>query len=260
MIGIFDSGIGGLTVVRELEKQLPRTPFIYLGDTARTPYGSKSPATIIRYALQDAEFLVDKGAALLVVACNTASSVAIPALRERFPSLPIIDVIEPAIKHALAVTQGRIGVIGTRATVASGIYQARLQERHANATIFTQACPLLVPLVEENWLDRPITKAIVRTYLAPLKHKSIDTLILGCTHYPLLRSLIKHKVSQRMNLVDPAVETARAIQSALVAHPELAAKSDAASTFYLTDVTEQATLVAKRWLGHAVGFQKATIE
>jgi glutamate racemase len=259
MIGIFDSGIGGLTVVKAVEQLLPKVPFLYLGDTARLPYGNKSAETVIRYALEDAAFLVKEGATMLVVACNTMSSVAIPALKKAYPTLPIIDVIEPAIQEALKITAGRIGVIGTRATVASGVYQARLKERHAKATIFAQACPLLVPLVEENWLDRPVTKMVVRGYLSGLKHKSIDSLILGCTHYPLLRSLIKAKAGKRVRLVDPAEETARAIQEALTAHPELAS-ANASSRFFLTDLTPQAEQLAARWLGHEVKFEKASLE
>lgn len=260
MIGIFDSGIGGLTVVREIERQVPGVPFIYLGDTARMPYGNKSAETVTRYALEDADFLVQHGATMLVVACNTASSVAIPALKEKFPNLPIIDVIEPAIKHALEVTKGRIGVIGTRATVASNVYPTRLKEQHANVEIFMQACPLLVPLVEENWLDRPVTKNVVRTYLSHLKHRTIDTLILGCTHYPLLRPLITAKIGRRVKLVDPAAETAQAVKAELAGHPNRATQSNAQTAFFLTDLTPQASALAERWLGHAVKFEKATVD
>ncbi len=257
MIGIFDSGIGGLTVVKAVERLLPGVPFLYLGDTARMPYGNKSAETVTRYALEDADFLVKQGATMLVVACNTASSVAIPALKTAYPSLPIIDVIEPAIKEALAQSAGRIGVIGTRATVTSGVYQTRLKERHAKATVFTQACPLLVPLVEENWLDRPVTKMVVRGYLSGLKHKAIDSLILACTHYPLLRPLIKAKAGKRVRLIDPADETAAAIAETLKQQPEL--KGSGSSRFFLTDITPQAELLAKRWLGHEVKFEPVSV-
>lgn len=259
MIGIFDSGIGGLTVVRELEKALPGYPLLYLGDTARTPYGSKSAETIIRYAIEDASFLVEHGCRLIVVACNTASSVAIPELKRRFPDQPIFDVIEPAVEEAKRMTKGRIGVVGTRATIQSGIYQSKLKDGQTEVQVFTRACPLLVPLVEENWLDKPVTKLVLRGYVSGLKQQ-VDTLILGCTHYPLLRRLFEAKIGKRARVVDPAVATAEQVRRYLEHNPALAAElKTGQSAFYLTDLTEQAKTVAQRWLGRPVQFEKATV-
>lgn len=161
MIGFFDSGIGGLTVVREYLRRFPGAPFAYLGDTARTPYGNKSPETVTRYALEDAEYLVKQGATQIVIACNSASAVATDALREAFPSIPIADVISPAVEDAIHATKGRIGVIATRATIQSGAYQERLKQG-SSPRIFAEACPLLVPLVEEGWLDDSETKRILK--------------------------------------------------------------------------------------------------
>ena len=260
MIGVFDSGIGGLTVVRELEKALPGYPLLYLGDTARTPYGSKSAETIIRYAIEDASFLVERGCRLIVVACNTASSVAMPELKRKFPDQPIFDVIEPAVEEAKRMTKGRIGVVGTRATIQSGIYQSKLKDNQAKVQVFTQACPLLVPLVEENWLDKPVTKLVLRGYVSGLKQQQIDTLILGCTHYPLLRPLFQAKIGKRARVVDPARATAEQVRGYLNDNPGLASElKTGQSTFYLTDLTEQAHSLASRWLGRPVKFEKAVL-
>ncbi|HSO71582.1 MAG TPA: glutamate racemase, partial [Thermodesulfobacteriota bacterium] len=171
MIGIFDSGIGGLTVVREILEQLPEYPIVYFGDTARTPYGTKSPKTITEYAIEDMEFLLAQGAKIIIIACNSVSSVAADILREKF-NVPIFEVIAPAVQKTLEVTRNsRVGVIGTRATIGSGVYERSLKTLRADIQVFSQACPLLVPLVEEGWLKRPETKQIVRKYLFPLKLK-----------------------------------------------------------------------------------------
>ncbi|USN53520.1 MAG: glutamate racemase [Candidatus Nomurabacteria bacterium] len=260
MIGIFDSGIGGLTVVKELQKVLPGYAFRYLGDTARMPYGNKSPEAIIQYALDDAEELVKHGAKILVVACNSASSVALPALREKYPEIPIFDVIGPAVKHAHDVSKGRVGVIGTRATINSGIYERELTNAK-KIEVFGQACPLLVPLVEENWLDKPATKMVLRSYLYPLKRQQIDTLILACTHYPLLKNIIHQKAGKRVAIIDPAEETAATIKHYLQEHPDLDAQlaKNGEAVFTLTDVTPHANDMAARWLGHPVRFEKVNL-
>ena len=202
MLGIFDSGIGGLTVVKELLQRHPQASFLYLGDTARTPYGNKSKNTIERYAVEDARFLVSQGADALVVACNTMSAYAMDALSAAFPSFRIYEVIAPAVLVAARTSKGRVGVIGTRATIGSDIYAARLRSARPDLDVTSVACPLFVPLVEEGMLDARETKMIARRYLSPLRQKQIDTLILGCTHYPLLQDVIRERVGRRVRLVD----------------------------------------------------------
>ena len=212
MIGVFDSGIGGLTVVRALLEQLPDCNIVYLGDTARTPFGSKSPRTVTRYALEDTQFLVDQGADAIVVACNTVASVAIGSIRTTCP-LPVFEVILPAVRLALQASAGlRIGVIGTRTTVESGVYEKRIRELRPDARVYSAACPLLVPLIEEGWLRRPETTRIVKKYLQPLKVRQIDTLILGCTHYPLLKEIIQRKIGRRVAVIDSATAVAGDLQ------------------------------------------------
>ncbi|MEA1901260.1 MAG: glutamate racemase, partial [Thermodesulfobacteriota bacterium] len=183
MIGIFDSGIGGLTVVKAIMENLFGYDIIYFGDTARTPYGTKSSETVKKYALENTEFLLSKGAKIIVIACNTASSVATESVAENF-DIPIFEVITPAVELSINTSHKPcIGIIGTRATVKSGIYEKKIKKMNPHARVYSKACPLLVPLVEEGWLNKPETKMIVKKYLHPLKVRQIDTLILGCTHY-----------------------------------------------------------------------------
>lgn len=259
MIGIFDSGLGGLTVAREVRRRLPEAAFLYLGDTARLPYGSKSPATIIRYAIQDAEFLIEHGATVLVVACNTVSSVAIPALREQFPATPLFEVITPAVEAAVHTTRTkRIGVIGTRATMASGIYETMIHEQAPKITVATQACPLLVPLIEEGWQKKPETGLVLRRYLSPLKAKTIDTLILGCTHYPLLRAKIQHRMGRSVHLIDPAAETVKKL-AAFVADVPTAQWQGTTQQYFFTDVTEKTVQITRSWLGESVAVERVDL-
>lgn len=246
MIGVFDSGVGGLTVAREIQQQLPGVTMIYFGDTARTPYGNKSQKTIIRYSLENTDFLLKKGAKMIVVGCNTASALAADELRKKHPEVPILEVIMPAVKRAVAVTKKkRIGVIGTRGTIGSGIYEKKIKELDPAMEVFSVACPLFVPLVEENWLDRPETKMIVRKYLENLKNKDIDTLILGCTHYPLLKPIISAKMGKRVMLVDSAEEVVKEIGNY---EPSITNHGDK-SKFYFSDLTPQVETLTKRWLG-----------
>jgi len=202
MLGIFDSGIGGLTVVRELLKRHPGASFEYLGDTARTPYGTKGPDTIIRYAIEDAAYLVSRGADTIIVACNTASAHALPALRERFPEVVFHEVITPAVKSALDRTKGHIGVIGTNATIRSNIYESTLKEARPDIRVTSAACPLFVPLVEEGWFDDELTNRVIERYLGPLEEKEIDTLVLGCTHYPMIQPLIRSFLGPSVTVID----------------------------------------------------------
>jgi len=216
-IGIFDSGVGGLTVLHALLEVLPREDLVYLGDTGRHPYGTKSAETVTRYSIENVEFLAVKGLKLLVVACNSASAVALDALTARY-AFPVLGVIEPGARAAVASTRnGRIGVIGTDATIASGAYTRALRALRPTLEIYTRPCPLLVPLAEEGWLDGPVPRGVAETYLATLRKSGIDTLILGCTHYPLLKAVIAGVMGERVALVDSAEETARAVAALLAA-------------------------------------------
>ena len=215
-IGIFDSGIGGLTVVKELKKQLPNEQLIYFGDTARIPYGTKSKELIRQFAVEDAQFLIQFDIKLLIVACNTASSLAIDTLREHF-SLPIVGVVKPGARAAAEKSQNkRIGVIGTPSTINSGAYAEEIRKQINTDDIYSQACPMLVPLVEEGWLGGEITRLTLEKYLKNLISKDVDTLILGCTHYPLLKSSIEKVTRGRMTLIDSGLETAKRVKEILL--------------------------------------------
>src|SRR5216110_461023 len=205
-IGVFDSGIGGLTVVKALRDRLQNETIVYLGDTARVPYGPKSPETVQRYALELAHMLMRKNAKALVVACNTVSSVALPLLAKKFP-VPVLGVIEPGARAALQATRNRhIGVIGTRATIRSGAYEKALRATDNNVRVSSRACPLLVPLIEEGLLNDDVTDQVIARYLRPLLADGIDTLVLGCTHYPLLTDAIVRVLGREITLVDSAPE------------------------------------------------------
>jgi glutamate racemase len=241
MIGIFDSGIGGLTVVRAVMDQLPGYDIVYFGDTARTPYGNKSSRTVVEYSLQNTRFLIDQGAKLVVMACNTASSVATETVQAEF-DLPIYEVITPAVNQALGLSKKMaIGVIGTRATIASGIYEKKICEQAPGARVHSTPCPLLVPLVEEGWLNRPETRMIVKKYLHPLKTRQIDTLILGCTHYPLLKPIIQPKIGKTVSIIDSSMALAEEIKAFLDRSPQMDAglSKTGAASFYVSDLTDQ---------------------
>jgi glutamate racemase len=208
-IGVFDSGIGGLTVVRELIRQLPNESIIYFGDTARVPYGPKSPDTVLRYSREIVSFLKDEGVKALVVACNTATAHALPALREEF-DFPIIGVIGPGARAAVAATRrNKVGVIGTAGTIRSGAYEKAIRKLLPDVQLVAQPCALFVPLIEEGWVDTEPTRAIARNYLAPMVSAEVDTLVLGCTHYPLMKEVIGNVVGRDVRLIDSAHETAR---------------------------------------------------
>jgi glutamate racemase len=213
-IGIFDSGIGGLTVLRALRARLPRERFVYLGDTARLPYGTKSPETVARYALRAGRFLAAHDVKLLVVACNTASATALPALAAALP-VPVIGVVGPGAAAAARRTRGGVGVIGTESTIASGAYLRALLAERDGLEVTAAACPLFVPLAEEGWFDHPVTREVAAIYLAPLAAAGIDTLILGCTHYPLLRGAIAAGIGAGVALVDSATAVADEVHQRL---------------------------------------------
>ena len=251
-IGIFDSGVGGLTVMQKLMEELPRENLVYLGDTARYPYGNKSAETVQRYSVENTEFLVEKGIKLLVVACNSASAVALEALQERF-DVPIIGVIEPGARAAVARTRNeRVGVIGTEATIASGSYTRTLKKIRPGIEIYTRACPLFVPLAEEGWTDNEIASATVALYLGSLKKSGIDTLILGCTHYPLLKPAIGEYLGKKVALVDSAEETAREVREALSRNELMRRRGRGSTSFFVTDVPERFVKVGRRFLGERV--------
>ena len=215
-IGVFDSGIGGLTVVSALRTLLPNESIYYLGDTARVPYGGKSAATVQRYSLEIAAMLLGENAKTVVVACNTASALALPQLEETLP-VSVTGVILPGARAAIAKTQtSHVGVIGTRATINSGAYERALQLLNPEVRVTARACPLLVPLIEEGWIESPITDEIIMQYLAPLLTDGIDTLVLGCTHYPLLRNAIARLVGEQIALVDSAQNCALAVRDLLL--------------------------------------------
>ena len=216
-IGVFDSGLGGLTVAREIMRNLPMEKIVYFGDTARVPYGSKSKQTIQRYSRQIVRFLKTQEIKAIVVACNTATALALSAIREEAGDMPVIGVIEPGAKVACEETaNGRIGVIATRATIGSHVYSDAICSIRPDAYVVSKACPLLVPLVEEGWLHDRITDAIIMRYLDEVLEYDVDTLILGCTHYPLLRSEIRRLVGERIHLVNPAYETAVELKAMLI--------------------------------------------
>ncbi|MBF0307923.1 MAG: glutamate racemase [Magnetococcales bacterium] len=249
-IGIFDSGIGGLTVLRALLGQLPGEQYLYLGDTARVPYGSKSARTVARYTLQVADYLLAREVKALVVACNTASAMGLPALVETIP-IPVVGVIEPGCKAALAASQtGRIGVIATRSTVASGAYASTLSQLDKRLRTISLPCPLFVPLVEEGWLDHAATRLIVADTLAPLQGQKIDTLILGCTHYPLLKPLIQEVMGDKVHLVDSAQAVAEELSAILGSRLFPApARRKGGLQLMVTDTAERFREVAQRFLG-----------
>ena len=210
-IGVFDSGVGGLTVVREIMRNLPDERIVYFGDTARVPYGSKSKNTVIRYSRQIVHFLETQQVKAIVIACNTASALALDTIEKEI-DLPIIGVVKPGAQMAVETTQNkRVGVIATESTIQSGLYQQLITEADPAITVYGKPCPLFVPLVEEGWTKDPITEEVARRYLAEILDKDIDTLIMGCTHYPLLRSLLRKVVGEKVTLVNPAYETSQAL-------------------------------------------------
>ena len=241
-IGVFDSGVGGLTVAREIMRQIPDERIVYFGDTARVPYGSKSPNTIIRYSRQIIRFLRTKNVKAIVVACNTASAFALETIKPEL-DIPIIGVVKPGAKVAAQTTQnGKIGVIGTEGTIRSEIYTKTIHRENKDAQVMGRACPLFVPLVEEGWIKDPVTVAVAERYLQPFKESDIDTLILGCTHYPLLRSTIGQIMGEGVTLVNPAYETALELGRLLKEQNMQSTgqgQSDFPYRFYVSDLAEK---------------------
>ena len=253
-IGVFDSGIGGLTVVRQLRRVMPGEDIVYLGDTARVPYGTKSPSTVVRFSCEDTQFLLQQNVKAVVVACNTASAWALPTLEKKF-NVPIFGVILPGVRAALDTSRtGRIGVIGTGATIRSKSYSNGLLARNEAVKVFARACPLLVPLVEEGWTRHPITQEVLKEYLTPLLRHRIDTLILGCTHYPLLKPAIREVVGPGVALVDSAESCARYVKESLE-HLRLLSRARRRAGViqpFVTDEADRFGGMARRFLGCAL--------
>jgi glutamate racemase len=266
-IGIFDSGVGGLTVYRALHERLPNERFVYLGDTARVPYGTKSLATVERYAVENAKFLEAHGIKLLVVACNTASALALPAIRKAVKA-PVIGVIEPGSRAAVEAARGEnIGVIATEATVNSGAYANAIAALNAGAEVIERACPLFVPLAEEGWANTDVARIVARDYLSGFSKTSIAALVLGCTHYPILRDVISEIVGAEITLIDSGAATAADVESLLekssLTHDEPLDLDqerrlcDDLDQFYVTDAAERFAKVAERFLGSAPSILEA---
>jgi len=261
VIGVFDSGLGGLTVVKELLQKLPNYKILYFGDTARTPYGTKSAETVTRYAIENTEFLLEKGAKLVVVACHTVSSTAIPVLKERFKGVPFFEVVTPSFKKALQLTRKKIiGLIGTRTTVESGIYQRLFAEVDPEIKLIANPAPLLVPLIEEGWLNKPETRKIVKKYLIPLKMRGIDTLILGCTHYPIIKKVIAEKAGKRIKLVDPSEEVAESVYRYLEENSKLKEEllPNGEPEIWVSDLTPNFEKLATLFLKRKVTLHRVT--
>ena len=274
-IGIFDSGVGGLTVYRALHERLPNERFVYLGDTARVPYGTKSLATVERYAVENSKFLEARGIKLLVVACNTASALAVPAIR-RAVHVPVIGVIEPGARAAVEVAHGaktsdsdttNIGVIATEATINSGAYAAAIAALDTKAAVIARACPLFVPLAEEGWANTDVARIVARDYLSDFRQTPISALVLGCTHYPILRDVISETAGTEITLIDSGAATAADVEALLetksLKHDEPLglhlerSLCDDLDHFYVTDAAERFAKVAERFLGSAPSILEA---
>jgi glutamate racemase len=251
-IGVFDSGIGGLTVLHQIIETLPKENTVYLGDTARAPYGTKSVETVLRYSFENSQFLVDKGVKLVVVACNTSTAVALDRLHEQL-TIPVIGVIEPGVRRAVKSTKNKhVGVIGTEATIHSGAYTRALKAADAKIEVYSRACPLFVPLVEEGWTDNAVVEMTVQAYLGSLKQSGIDTLILGCTHYPLLKKTIRKFMGGAVRLVDSAEETAIEVEQVLKADGLARKAGKGGHSFFVTDAPDRFIKVGRRFLGEKV--------
>lgn len=248
-IGVFDSGVGGLTVAREIWGYLPYEDIVYFGDTAHLPYGTKSRLQIIRFSSDALKFLANLKIKLLVVACNSSSAVALPTLKRRL-YLPILGVIEPGVRDAVCATSNkRIGIIGTRATIESGVYQRKIKRLDPDVNVIAKACPLFVPIVEEGRTDDEATLLVAREYLEPLKGEGVDTLVLGCTHYPLLKAIIARVMGGGVKLIDSAHSVAAQVKEVLGRRGMLASRAKASMKFYVSDWPENFKALGKGFLG-----------
>jgi len=242
-IGVFDSGVGGLTVFREIARALPHHPLIYLGDSARVPYGTKSPQTVVRYSLEAANHLLGRGIGMLVVACNTATAAALPVLKERL-SIPVIGVIEPGARAAVERTRGHVGVIATEGTVKSKAYTNAIRALAPAVHVTESPAPLFVPLAEEGWANTHVAREVAEIYLQPLLDEGIDTLVLGCTHYPILRATIEQVAGDAVQIVDSAETTAQTVRKLVGTQPN----GNPSHTFLVTDAEERFRRIAAEFL------------
>jgi len=247
-IGIFDSGVGGLTVFKEIRKALPEEDLVYLGDTARVPYGSKSAATVVRYALEDANFLLRCGVKMIVVACNTASALSLQVLKEKL-SLPVVGVVEPGARMASQLSRGRIGIIGTEGTILSEAYPKAIRLFNPSVSVFSQACPLFVPLVEEGWLDNEVVTKVAEYYLRDLREREVDTLVLGCTHYPLLKRTIRRVMGDQVAIIDSAEAVCGEVRSILEKEDQRRSQGHKGTArIYVTDLPRRFERVGRLFL------------
>lgn len=251
-IGVFDSGLGGLTVAHAIMRQLPAESLVYFGDTARVPYGPKSPDTVRRYSHEIAAYLLDQGVKAIVVACNTATAHALPMLKEEL-GVPVIGVVDPGARAAVRASRsGRIGVIATAGTIKSGAYVRAIEAEAPGARVIARACPLFVPLVEEGWIDREATWSVAHEYLAPFRHDEVDTLVLGCTHYPLLKPVIGEIVGRGVRLIDSAEEAALDTRRMLAEHSLEATSGVGTYRFIASDDPQQFLTLGQRFFGDTI--------
>lgn len=250
-IGVFDSGVGGLTVVREIRKRLPEESIVYFGDSARVPYGTKSKETILRFAEEDINFLKKFNVKIIVIACFSVSSNALDELEEEFP-IPIIGMIDPGVNALSGKNRKKVGVIGTNATIESKAFEKNLKDKFRDIGIFSAACPIFVPLAEEGWTEGEVPELIARKYLNPLMAKNIDSLILGCTHYPLLHSIIKKVVGDKVEIIEPGKEAARLLEKFLDDN-DLRAKGEGSLKVYLSDIPRDFDRTVVNFLGEKPG-------
>ncbi len=261
MIGILDSGIGGLVVARALTEMLPACDIVYFGDTARAPYGNKSPETLTDYAFEGAAFLLQKGAKIIVISSHSLAAAAAESLAEKF-AVPVFEGITPAAERALNISRKLgIGVIGARTVITSRIYEKKIKTINPEARVYSAACPLLVPLIEEGVLDKPETNKIVKKYLIPLKVRQTDTLILGCAHYSLLKKSIQQKIGMRVKVVDASMLLAEHVRHFIESRPETGAllSQTGTSSFFVSDMTEHIQKTAQRMFGKNVRIEKANV-
>jgi glutamate racemase len=268
MIGIFDSGLGGLIAFKEIKKVLPDYSYTYLGDTLRSPYGGRSQEAVYEFTEKAVDFLFKKGCQLVIVACNTASSEALKKIQTEYlpklndPTKNILGVVRPLAEEAVEISKTkRVGVVGTKATISSNVYEKELQNLNKSAKVFQKACPLLVPLIEENYVHRPETKKILKNYLRSLKDSNIDTLILGCTHYPILLREFKRIMGQKVQVIDSSVIIAKKLKDYLDRHPEIekVLKKKEKVNYLVTDLTQNFQEMSQRILNQEVKFEKVDI-
>lgn len=263
MIGIFDSGIGGLTVVKQIFKILPQYQIIYFGDTARLPYGTKSKEAVTLYSIQNTKFLLNCGVKIIIIACHTASSVAAEILRKKFPDIPIFDMIKPGLQKAQKESiHKKVGIIGTVGTIKSKTHENFLKKIDPKIKVYPQACPLLVPLVEEGWLKRQETRKIVRFYLKPLKARRIDTLVLACTHYPLLLDVISNILGKKVKIIDPAEEIALYIKDYLKENQKIKKSLTVGENhkFFVSDIPYHFSQLSQKILKKVIKLEKVTLD